>query len=116
MNESAKTQGPRQIDPTPVSLLYYISDADMRKLTLGPPDEDDPFAGMGADYKYPSQQLAKAGLPLPKGTSATRVYNKVIINAPRSYHDQVAALLGVKGMPSPKPEDTSADPTDSLDR
>ena len=101
-------------DPPLITLLYQISSLDMKEKTELPPDENDPFAGLGGP-KSPSKQLAEAGLPLPKGASATRTGDPhFILKAPQSYHDQVAALLGIKGKPSPPPEtdDTATDPAE----
>ena len=101
----AQSQSPLPPDPTPIRLIYHITDADMRQRTLGtnPSDESDPFADFARDYPYPSQQLAKAGLPLPKGAIIARPGCHFVLTAPRSYHDQVAALLGVKGTTPPPP-------------
>jgi hypothetical protein len=97
------TTTPPQAPPF-ITLIYQISDLDMKEKTELPPDENDPFAGLGGP-KYPSQQLAEAGLPLPKGASATRTGPKFILKAPQSYHDQVATLLDVKGSSSPPQSD-----------
>ena len=111
---SVKTQTSLQRDPTPVSLRYEISDQDMRKRTGCPTDQNsDPFAEESyLSYKYPSQQLAKAGLPMPEGTVIGRPGSHFVLLAPQSYHDQVAALLGVKGTPiqTPKTKEDASDP------
>jgi hypothetical protein len=101
-SETSQTQAPPPTtapppapDSTSVSLWYHISDAEMKKRLGIPPPSSDPFGG--PNPKYPSQQLAQAGLPLPKGASITRVYDSFLLLAPTDYHEKVAALLGVKG-------------------